>query len=189
MRLLRRAKAQLKARSSGEPKERDYIADSLKRGAASFAKYQAGDKYVSQDDALGDYYDADLSTAPQSPAAQLKKGLMTGVLAKIRDECAAARVPFFLVILPSPTDACDNYDASVDTAKYPQYDRARLSGTVENAAQINGIAYLNLFPPLRARDGNQYYFHGGDDHWNERGQALAATLTSDAIVKQGLLTR
>jgi SGNH hydrolase-like domain, acetyltransferase AlgX len=114
---------------------------------------------------------------------------MEGVIAKIRDECLAANVPMFLLVVPSPTDACDNYDASVDPVKYPQYDRVRLSSAVENAAQLAGIAHLNLFPVLRARDANEYYFHGRDDHWNERGQALAATLASEAIVEHSLLSR
>jgi hypothetical protein len=191
VRLLRRARAQLQlqARSARETRQFDYIADSLRRSAAAFAKYEAGDIYVTQTDALGDHYDADLATDPQSPSARLKVRLMEGVIAKIRDECLAANVPMFLLVVPSPTDACDNYDASVDPVKYPQYDRVRLSSAVENAAQLAGIAHLNLFPILRARDANEYYFHGRDDHWNERGQALAATLASEAIVEHSLLSR
>jgi len=45
----------------------------------------------------------------------------------------------------------------------------------------NGIHYLNLWQAFRRQTSACYYFHGGDNHWNDEGQSRAAQLLADAI--------
>jgi hypothetical protein len=138
-------------------------------------------------DPLDDYYDADIALQPDSPSARYKAALMEKVLVRLRDTAARAPTGLILTILPSPVDACDHYDVQVDTRRYPQYDRARLSRLVEEAAVGNGIPYLNLWQAFRATDANRLYFHGGDFHWNDAGQAEAARLLAEMIERLQLL--
>jgi hypothetical protein len=152
---------------------RDFVIDSPDGGEAA--------------DPLVDYYDADIALEPDSPSAHYKTALMEKVLVKLSDTAAHARTGLVLIILPSPVDACDHYDLPVNADHYPQYDRARLSGLVEDMAVRNGIPYLNLWYAFRATDANRLYFHGGDDHWNDAGQAEAALLLADLIKRRQLL--
>lgn len=152
---------------------RGYVGDSSDEGYAA--------------DPFYDYYDADIALQPDSPSARYKIALMEKVLMKLRDTAAHAATELILTILPSPVDVCDHYDFPVNMQQYPQYDRSRLSALVENMAVRNGISYLNLWHAFREEDANRYYFHGGDDHWNDAGQAKAAHLLADLIKRRQLL--
>jgi len=166
----------------------NYVDLSLAHDQAAYREYLADKADVSDvDNPFDDYYDADIALQPESPSARYKIALMEQVLIRLRDAAAAAATRFVIVILPSPLDACDHYYFQVNAAKYPQYDRERLSGLVQAMAMRNGIPYLNLMPAFRAGDANRFYFHGGDDHWNDAGQALAAGLLSDMIKNLQLL--
>ena len=138
-------------------------------------------------DPLVDYYDSDIALEPDSPSARYKTVLMEKVLIKLRDAAAQAHTGLILVILPSSIDVCEPYDIQVDTRRYPRYDRARLSGLVEEMAVRNHIPFLNLWHAFRATDANRYYFHGGDHHWNDAGQAEAARLLASMIEQRKLL--
>lgn len=163
-----------------------YVTDSLKRNQQAFRDYMSGGDIHSADP-ISDYYDADIALQPDSPSARYKIALMERVLVRIRDLTTRGAARLVLVILPSAIDACDHYDIPVDTRGDPQYDRNRLSGLVEDMALRNGISYLNLMPVFRTTDANRYYFHGGDNHWNDAGQAKAAQLLAELITRQGLL--
>jgi hypothetical protein len=165
-----------------------YVNDSLVLDQEEFRDYMAARPGV--DDAenpFGDHYDADIALQPDSPSARYKIALMEKVLVRLRDSTVRAGTHLVLVILPSALDACAHYDFLVNTARYPQYDRSRLSGLIEAMATRNDIAFLNLWQPFRAVDANRYYFHGGDDHWNDAGQAKAAQLLADLIEQRRLL--
>ena len=140
-------------------------------------------------DPMFDYYDADIALEPDSPSARYKTALMEKVLIKLRDTAAQAGTGLLLTILPSPVDACDHYDMQVDTSRYPHYDRTRLSRLVEDMAVRNEIPYLNLWYAFRATDANRLYFHGGDNHWNDAGQAEAAQLAGEVIEHRHLLPK
>lgn len=166
----------------------NYVDQGLARNQVVYRNYMtdgAGEGFA--EDPFGDYYDADIALQPDSPSARLKVTLMEKVLIKLRDTAAGAATSLVLLILPSPADACDHYDTAVNTARHPQYDRSQLSGLVEGMAVRNGIPYLNLFHVLRTVDANRYYFHGGDNHWNDAGQAMAAQLLADMIKRRPLL--
>jgi len=161
-----------------------YVEQSLKRSQMDFRAYMTDDADAANP--FADLYDADIALQPDSPSARLKTALMERVLIKLRDTTARASTGLVLVILPSAVDVCDHY-YFVNTRRYPQYDRGRLSGLVEDMAVRNGIPYLNLWHAFRAEDANLYYFHGGDDHWNDAGQAKAAQLLADLIKQRQLL--
>ena len=149
------------------------------------AERQYGDTRAHPDtvlDLLGDSYDIDVSATPDAPSAQYKVALMDRLLGAIRDDMQKRGVPLVLLIIPSPIDACEQYDIRVDTARYPRYDRRRISGTIDSLAARHGIRRLDLWTPFRAAKACDLYYRGGDLHWKANGQALAARLLADSLV-------
>jgi hypothetical protein len=51
------------------------------------------------------------------------------------------------------------------------------------------VPYVNLYDAFAAASPDSLYFRGGDNHWNEKGQALAAESTLEALEQQGVLQR
>jgi len=176
--------------TASNPDDTDYIALSLKQNLSDYAASHAdGDGVIESHDPLGDYYDAAIALEPDSEAARYETALMERVLVRMRDLASRAATNFVAVILPAGLDACDHYDFEVDARKYPQYDRRRLSGLVAGMAERHAIDAVDLWPAFRSGDGTCYYLHGGDNHWSEAGQALAARLTADLIIRRSLLHR
>ena len=132
-------------------------------------------------DLLGDSYDIDVSATPDAPSARYKVALMDRLLGAIQDDMATRGVPLVLVIIPSPIDACESYDIRVDTARYPAYERRRISGTIDSLAARHGIRRLDLWTPFRAHNACDLYYRGGDLHWKANAQAMAARLLSDSL--------
>jgi hypothetical protein len=164
-----------------------YVELSLEKDQNQYEAFErATDKRVAENP-FRDSYDADIALTPDSPSAQLKMALMRHVVAQLGSTARSLNVPLAVLILPSGIDTGDHYDWQVDVRKYPQYVRSRLSDLVAADAAQAGIAALNLFPDWRARDVNALYFHGGDDHWNDAGQALAARQMAEFIDAHGLL--
>jgi hypothetical protein len=164
----------------------EYFDYSLARSQSDFRDYMADTEVHIAADPFEDPYDADIAVHPDWPSSRYKAALMEKVLVRLRDTVATRSVPLLLVILPAAIDACDHYELQVNSREYPQYDRTRLSALVEQIAARNGILHLNLWDAFHG-DGVCYYFHGGDNHWNDAGQAKAAQLLSDLIVRRGLL--
>lgn len=172
-----------------EPGQRyEYVTDSLARDERAFRTYvSARSRTVDSSSPFTSTYDADIALQPDSDSARYKVALMEQVLRQLAATTRLAATPLVLMILPSPLDACDDYDYLVNTARYPNYDRTRLTALVEGIAVRAGIPYLNLWSAFRAEDANRYYFHGGDDHWNDAGQARAAALMAEWITRHQTL--
>ncbi len=102
-------------------------------------------------DLLGDSYDIDVSATPDAPSAKYKVAVMDRLLGAIQQDLARRNIPLVLVSIPSPIDACENYDIKVDTARYPLYQRRRISGTVDSLAALHGIRRIDLWGPFRAK--------------------------------------
>lgn len=128
-----------------------------------------------------DGYDIDLATDPESDSARRKVELMRAVMAKVEAVAARQGVPLLFLIVPSPIDAMDRWDVVIDTARFPGYDRARLSATVESIAREQGARSVNLLGPFRTHQAENLYYRGLDDHWNAAGQELGARLVADAV--------
>ena len=133
-------------------------------------------------DLLGDSYDIDVSATPEAPSARYKVALMDGLLDVIQNDLTKRGIPLVLVIIPSPIDVCDSYDTRVDTAKYPGYDRRRISGTIDSLAARHTIRRLDLWSPFRSGNACDLYYRGGDLHWKANGQAIAAQLLADSLI-------
>jgi hypothetical protein len=133
-------------------------------------------------DLLGDSYDVDVSATPDAPSAKYKVALMDRLLGAMQDDLTKRGVPFVVLIIPSPIDACESYDIRVDAARYPGYDRRRISGTIDSLAARHGIKRLDLWTPFRAGNACELYYHGGDLHWKANGQQMAAGMLADSLV-------
>ena len=139
------------------------------------------------DSVFRDPYDADIALAPDSPAAVYKRDLLEAVLGLWRQAAAAARVPILLVVVPPAID-CGAFDVKVDREAYPRYDPARLSHDAAEAASRQGLPVLELRDPFLAAGADGLYQHHDDDHWNARGQDLAARLAAERVLAAGWLS-
>jgi hypothetical protein len=135
-----------------------------------------------------DDYSADVSLLPRGDSARYRVRLMEGVLNRIKDSAKKASVPLVLVFIPHPIDVVPNYDTGrVDRARFPDYKPSNLTDALEGIAMRNELRFVNLFAPFQSGDAGKLYFHGGDDHWNETGQRLAAELVARYLLQNGLV--
>jgi hypothetical protein len=135
-----------------------------------------------------DQYSADVSVVPSSDSARYRVRFMDAVLGRIASIAKAHGVPLILLIIPSPIDVAPSYDyGRVDRMRYPEYTPDNLTGRLQEIAERRGMAFVNLYDVFVKQDANELYFHGGDDHWNEAGQKLAAEVMADYVVQRGVL--
>lgn len=132
-------------------------------------------------DLLGDSYDADVSATPDAPSARYKVALLDRLLGGIAADFRARQLPLAIVVIPSPIDLCETYDVQISPATYPQYDRRRLSRTVDSLAAKHGLPRVDLWEPLKAKNPCALFYRGGDLHWNAAGQAVAAAIVADSL--------
>jgi hypothetical protein len=127
-----------------------------------------------------DFYGANLNLTPHSDSARYQAALMRQVIAMIDGVAEAADVPIVFMFIPHPFDVTDNYDEwRLDSDRYPNYDARNQIRILEEAARSIDARYLSLYEHFRSTDANGLYFHGGDDHWNGKGQEFAARLMSE----------
>jgi hypothetical protein len=135
-----------------------------------------------------DYYNANISLAPRRASSLYEIALMRAVIGKIRSLAEAQGIPLALLLIPHASDVAETYDNwIIDVATYPEYGRRNQIAPIESIAGDNGIPVISLFDSFRAIDANELFLHGGDDHWNQRGQALAATITVSTLAASGML--
>lgn len=129
-----------------------------------------------------DYYSADVSLTPEAPSARHKVRLMQATLRHIKEIAAAANVPLVFMFIPHRFDVADNVDwGPVDKARFPGYDPRNQTVPLEQGAQALGVPYLSLFDVFKAEGAVGMYLVGGDDHWNARGQAVAARAMAEKL--------
>lgn len=130
-----------------------------------------------------DPYSADISLYPESDSAIYKVNLMRAVLGRVAEVAQAHDVPLTLLLIPHPTDLLDGQHESVriDRGKYGEYQPRQLTDSLRSIAESLNIDYLDLYEPFRAGDPVSLYLSGGDDHWNERGQGLAASALAERL--------
>lgn len=135
-----------------------------------------------------DYYSADVSLTPHAASSRYKVDLMRGVLTRIAAYVSEKQLPLAFVFVPHPGDLSEAYDwPAVDRQRFPDYDGRNQVRPLESLAREQGWVALSLYDAFRERDANTLYLHGGDDHWNSAGQALAAQLLSDLMVDRGVV--
>ena len=191
--ILRLAARKERAASNASPPARSKATDPdaaamdewLQIAAAEYASYRH-DAVVTEPSV--DRYNADTSLMPNGEPARYRLRLMEAVLRRAAELAKARSVPFMLLFIPHPVDVLDKFEgARVDTARFPDYRRTNLTDGLESIAVRNGIDFVNLFDPYRARQNAGLYFRGGDDHWTSAGQKLAAELTAKHILERGTL--
>ena len=137
---------------------------------------------------VNDHYDADISVEPDGESSRFKILLMEQVIALTSELLRSKGIPLVLLIIPSELDAVEEYSlARVDVSRFPLYERRRLTRILDGQAQKLGIPHLNLFESFSSHGAKQLYFLGNDVHWNDLGQAHAAKLTADFLLKLRIL--
>jgi hypothetical protein len=136
---------------------------------------------------FGDGYDADISMEPESASTGYKVRLMEQVMLRIRDIANSEGIPLLFLFVPSPIDACEGYDYQVDAAARPAYRRTALTDRLQVIALRNNLSYVNLFENFHGSGCKSLYYGAGNNHWNERGQALASSVTAAYIKRNRML--
>lgn len=131
-----------------------------------------------------DFYDADISLEPDSESARYKVRLMDKILKEIGALLSQASVDHLLMTIPSPIDVCEDYDYDVDPEQYPGYDAYALTSAIERSAETWGLPHVSLRETFAASEPNSLYFHHGNNHWNDHGQALAAKIVARWIAQR-----
>ena len=97
-------------------------------------------------------------------------------------------IRFMVLIQPSSRDLTENLAPNYkDFAATPQYSPRNLTGLAEAALERNGIPGLNLFDVFSRNNPGSLFFIYKNNHWNDRGQALAARVSAAYIMENGLL--
>lgn len=148
-----------------------------------FSEYARGDDTVRE--LLVDHYNADFTLTPEAPSVDVKTKLMGSVISHANQLADAQGVSFLLLIIPHPTDVFDGQHASgtIDLERFPQFRPEILTDTLQMLAERTGTPFVNLYSPFKERKSEQLYLKGGDDHWNDLGQRIAAELVADRIVQ------
>jgi hypothetical protein len=173
--------------TSERTREADRVEEWLTRSKAEYEDYVVrGDNEVRE--IFEDHYDADVALEPDSPSALYKRALLAAVVGEMRRVAEASGARFLVVVIPARQDVCESFDLGwIDPERWSAWRRDALSGAMAEAALGAGAPCVELFEPFRAGGGCELYLHGGDSHWNERGQALAAELVAERIRREAWL--
>ena len=136
---------------------------------------------------FADHYDLDVAVSPDAESSVMKKKLMAAILIKAKNLAAAKGVKFLVLIQPSVIDLTENFAISYkDLIKYPGYKRTNLTDAIDSICTMNNIHKINL---LNVFSGNnpEDLFLKGDNHWNERGQDVAARETAAYLLSNMML--
>ena len=145
------------------------------------------DEYITRGDTVvrdlqADHYDADISLTPGCPSATYKQRLFERILARIHQVCEQHQTKLVVMVIPSPGDMIVGYDfCQVDRQQYPLYQPRALTDQFDNTAQREHLPVVNLFDAFSNADAKQLYFRGGDNHWNDAGQKLAAEIVVPVV--------
>lgn len=162
----------------------DQTAVYLEHRRAEYENYVLGEDNIVRN-FLADEYDADVSVQPDSPSARYRVLLMARVLERIRGLADQNGARVFVLVIPEQCDVKGGCAVSAARGRYPGYRPTGLTDAVESIVRSEGIPYLNLFEPFRQTETGLY--HPMDGHWNSSGQQLAARLSADMILRDGLL--
>lgn len=135
-------------------------------------------------DLQADHYDADIALTPGVPSAQYKAKLFSRILERIDATCRRNHAQLLVVVIPSPADLIEGYDfCAIDHQRYPGYDAHALTDVVGSAARERKVRTVNLYEPFARRSPEKLYFRGGDNHWNDDGQLLAAEIVAPVLAE------
>jgi len=134
-----------------------------------------------------DSFDFDVALFPHLESSQTKIGLMEAVLREAQKLAVARNVEFLVTIEPSAVDLTENYMVSYkDLQGYKDYRRRNLTYPIETICRKHGIHMVSLFDVFMVSSPECQYFRGFDQHWNDRGQDLAARVVAAYIANNML---
>lgn len=138
---------------------------------------------------LTDAYNADFSLQRDLPSAAYKTKLMSGVISEAKILTESLSIPMMVLIIPHPIDVSGGNHGSgtVDHQKYPDYDPRILTDGLEHLVSQLDLPYVNLFEPFLEGGVEKLYLKGGDDHWNDEGQKVAAEIVASYLIETNLL--
>ena len=149
-----------------------------------YQEVRSGDELVRQ--LQYDHYDADVSLQPGSDSARYKQELLRAVLNEVKVTLDQTGIPGLVLIVPSPADLIPGYDfCAIDPRRYPEYQPQHLVRIFEKACQQAGLPVCSLFETFAEHQPHTLYFKGGDNHWNDAGQKLAAQTVAKQLQSQG----
>jgi lysophospholipase L1-like esterase len=133
-----------------------------------------------------DYYDADVSIRPDAPSVQFKQRLMEVVLARVRDDCAKASVPLFVLVVPSSVDLCPTFRMHVDPAQHPGWTPRRMTDAYAQILSRLSIPFVDLAPAFLEAGPEALYLGRADFHWNGKGAELGARRSAGFLREHAL---
>lgn len=135
-----------------------------------------------------DAYDFDIAIAPNSESANVKAALLAAVFLELKQIETKYQVPILIVIQPSRNDMVDIEGSFHDALNaFEAYDPRRLTDVANKACSRVGLNCLNLYDTFLSHTPSELFFLGRNNHWNDKGQELAAKRTYAHIKKAGLL--
>ncbi len=138
-----------------------------------------------------DHYDWIVATMPESADSTANVRFVEEIFREARSFAERKGIRFMVLIEPSAFDT--QYHTLTSTLKeristsFPAYDPRNLAGLAEAALKRNKIPGLNLFDLFSRNNPKGLFFTINNDHWNDKGQALAAKGTAAYIMDNGLL--
>jgi len=131
-----------------------------------------------------DHYDADLALGLDTEATRAKVTLMRSLFREVRRLERDTHVHVLVLIEPSVIDLTTNWTelSFEELAEFPAYRRDRLTSLVRALCDEAGLESLDLFDLFSDNSPNSLYFKAHDNHWNAKGQDLAARATARYIV-------
>lgn len=137
---------------------------------------------------FADHYDLDVAVSPDSESAKVKVRLMEAVLKEAKRMAESKGVEFLVLIQPSVIDLTNNFLISYkDLQKFPGYQKTNLTDAVDNICKANNINRINLFNVFQKNNPGGLFFTGGNNHWNGKGQDIAAREVRRVILEKELL--
>lgn len=153
---------------------------------SEFEVYRSGGEQVFSH--FADLYDTDLALYPDSPSARAKRMLMDAVLQRAGQLAEERGVELMVVVQPATFDLTTNLSPNFkDFSAVESYRPSNLTRFATESAEKAGLPVVSLFEPFRQNDPAQLYFPESDNHWNDRGQALAAREVASFILERELL--
>ena len=136
-----------------------------------------------------DYYDIDIALNPEQESSKIKIKLMEEVLKKANNFARSKNIEFLVLIQPSVIDLTKkNSLLSYEyLQKFPHYQKNNLTGAVERICISNNINYINLFDIFKNNNPDKLYFRANNNHWNDKGQDIAAQETASFVLNRHML--
>jgi len=140
---------------------------------------------------FADHYDTDIALDPDAESSEAKIRLMEAIVKKAKAVATARGIGFLVLIQPSVVDMTEhNYLLNYEylQKKSPKYRRSNQTDAVKSICIRQGVHFVNLFDVfMRSNPESLFFKNPMDDHWNDRGQDVAARETAAFINNQRLL--